>query len=98
MRNGIKWILTIIILGTVLFLVIKKVGGISRDVLLDTSDSVPTEEDYIEGLKDQMSEIPGMTKYDKYEMGLDPENDDTDGDGLTDNQELNIYHSDPLKQ
>lgn len=98
MRNGIKWILTILILGTVLFLVIKKVGGISRDVLLDTSDSVPTEEDYIEGLKDQMSEIPGMTKYDKYEMGLDPENDDTDGDGLTDNQELNIYHSDPLKQ
>lgn len=98
MRNSIKWILTILILGTVLFLVIKKVGGISRDVLLDTSDSVPTEEDYIEGLKDQMSEIPGMTKYDKYEMGLDPENDDTDGDGLTDNQELNIYHSDPLKQ
>ena len=60
-----------------------------------------TDEDgqYVEELKNEPSDIEGMTKYDKYAMGLLPEDgSDTDGDGLTDKEEIEVYNSDPLKK
>lgn len=51
-----------------------------------------------EKYKDIPSDIKGLSQYEKIEKGLDPENDsDTDYDGLTDKEELEIYGSDPLK-
>lgn len=52
----------------------------------------------IESYKTESSDIIGMTKYDKYEMGLLTSDDsDSDADGLTDREEIEIYGSDPRK-
>ncbi|MFZ1730492.1 MAG: OmpA family protein [Bacteroidota bacterium] len=39
----------------------------------------------------------GLTDTYEESIGTDPLNPDTDGDGLSDSDELNIYHTDPLK-
>lgn len=45
-----------------------------------------------------MSDIEGMSVWDKYKAGLAVNNgSDTDGDGLTDKEEIEVYNSDPLK-
>ena len=61
------------------------------------SDIDMSYDDYKEKLKEEVSEIKGMTKYDKLEMGLSPFEDDSDHDGLTDEDELFKYDSDPAK-
>ena len=54
--------------------------------------------DYEKKLKLEQSDIVGLTKYDKMEKGLSPEeNSDTDGDGLTDKEEIEVYKTDPLR-
>ena len=37
-----------------------------------------------------------MTNAQEIELGTDPRNDDTDNDGLSDYDEINIYGTDPL--
>ncbi len=51
-----------------------------------------------ESWKNTPSDIAGMSKLEKYEAGLSvAAGSDTDGDGLTDKEELEAYHTDPLK-
>ena len=38
----------------------------------------------------------GLTKSEEMELGTDPSNPDTDGDGLKDGEEINTYITDPL--
>ncbi len=38
----------------------------------------------------------GLTNLEEYQYGTDPNNPDTDGDGLTDGDEVHIYHTNPL--
>jgi YVTN family beta-propeller protein len=38
----------------------------------------------------------GLTNLQEYQLGTDPHNPDTDGDGLTDGQEVLLYHTNPL--
>ena len=38
----------------------------------------------------------GLTNLQEYQYGTDPHNPDTDGDGLTDGDEVNKYHTNPL--
>jgi DNA-binding beta-propeller fold protein YncE len=38
----------------------------------------------------------GLTNLQEFQIGTDPNNPDTDGDGLTDGQEVLIYHTNPL--
>ncbi len=38
----------------------------------------------------------GLTNLQEYQLGTDPRNPDTDGDGLTDGQEVLLYHTNPL--
>jgi len=38
----------------------------------------------------------GLTNLQEFQNGTDPHNPDTDGDGLTDGQEVLIYHTNPL--
>lgn len=38
----------------------------------------------------------GLTKHEELELGTDPENPDTDNDGLKDGEEVNTYKTDPL--
>lgn len=53
---------------------------------------------YIETQKDVPSDIEGMSVYDKYAMGLQrKDGSDSDFDGLTDKEEIEVYGSDPLK-
>lgn len=54
-------------------------------------------DEYMETQKDVASDISGMSIYDKYIMGLElQEGSDSDYDGLTDKEEIEIYGSDPL--
>ncbi len=49
-------------------------------------------------LKDVASDIEGWTRLDKQEAGLDwHDGSDSDHDGLTDKEEIEVYNSDPLK-
>ena len=58
-----------------------------------------SQEGYEEYLSSEESDLKGFTKLEKYEMGLNPGNDsDTDGDGLLDREEIEVYFSDPLKR
>lgn len=60
---------------------------------------IPTQEEYENELKTQPSDIEGLTKYEKYKLGLSEyDGSDTDGDGLSDKEEIEIYHTDPLKE
>jgi hypothetical protein len=38
----------------------------------------------------------GLTNLEEYQHGTDPQNPDTDGDGLSDGDEVHVYHTDPL--
>lgn len=54
--------------------------------------------DVTKSLSRQESDIVGYSKLDKYEMGLSTfDNSDTDGDGISDKEEIEVYHTDPLK-
>lgn len=58
---------------------------------------VPSEKEYLDKLKKTASDIAGKSQYDKKEMGLNVEDgSDTDMDGLTDKEEIEVYGSDPL--
>lgn len=60
--------------------------------------SYRSEKDIKKTLSWKKSDIKGMSMYDKYKKGLIPmDGSDTDRDGLTDRQEIEVYHSDPLK-
>ena len=57
-----------------------------------------SEREYVKSLKKKRSDISGMTQYDKYMQGLAPnDGSDTDGDGLSDKDEIEKYHTDPHK-
>lgn len=38
----------------------------------------------------------GLTNLEEYQNGTDPNNPDTDGDGLSDGDEVHLYHTNPL--
>lgn len=40
----------------------------------------------------------GLTNLEEYQLGTDPWSADTDGDGLSDGDEVNVYKSDPLNR
>lgn len=53
---------------------------------------------YIEDMKNHDSDIDGWTLYDKYEYGLNTADEsDSDSDGLTDKEEIEVYGTNPLK-
>ncbi len=47
--------------------------------------------------KDGDSDCDDVTDAEEAALGTDPANRDSDGDGLVDGEEVNIYHSDPLE-
>ena len=69
---------------------------------VNTRDAKPLFMDFDKELNDKFmsepSDIEGMTRRDKKAMGLAPDDgSDTDHDGLTDKEEIEVYKSDPLK-
>lgn len=54
--------------------------------------------EYMKTQKDVPSDIEGLSVYDKYTMGLQRQDgSDSDYDGLTDKEEIEVYGTDPLK-
>ncbi len=43
------------------------------------------------------ADLDGLTDAEEKQLGTNPKNIDTDGDGLTDYDEVKIYHTNPLK-
>lgn len=96
------------VLGVVKFIGCVAIIGIVIKVGMDFSNKPQNKEyliedmydvaEYEDWLKDQPSDINGMSKYDKYQMGLSTDDGaDSDLDGLTDKEEIEIYGSDPTK-
>ena len=75
------------------------INSITKDSEMITSASMFSQDNYESMLSSEQSDLTGYTKLDKYKMGLNPEDgSDTDGDGLSDKEEIEIYSSDPLKR
>lgn len=51
---------------------------------------------FVNGYGASDNDKDGLTKREELELGTDPENPDTDGDGLQDGEEVNTYKTDPL--
>jgi outer membrane protein OmpA-like peptidoglycan-associated protein len=51
---------------------------------------------FVTGAGNTDHDMDGLTKKVEKELGTDPDNPDTDGDGLKDGDEVNIYKSNPL--
>lgn len=43
------------------------------------------------------SDADGLSNVDEAKYGTDPNKADTDGDGLTDKEEISVFHTNPLK-
>jgi hypothetical protein len=94
--------LTILIVLLVMFVIIDVVVSFTevRSMKSGLLEGIEVEnyDTYMYGLKDVPSDIEGMSQYDKYIMGLDyHDGSDSDHDGLTDKEEIEIYGTDPLK-
>ncbi len=80
-------------------------GIISVQVLLAGAShgGIPDSWAIANGLDPNDSAMPfedpdhdGLTNLQEFQAGTDPHNGDTDGDGLTDGQEVLLYHTNPL--
>ncbi|MGN0241378.1 MAG: thrombospondin type 3 repeat-containing protein, partial [Candidatus Weimeria sp.] len=100
----LKTILLIIVAYLVITFFIDLIGRNMKKKTKDPTPVVTEDLSYaarkkaVKELKKEKSDIKGMTKYDKYKMGLSTKDgSDTDGDGLTDKEEIEVYNSDPKK-
>jgi len=98
LKKGLAILVALVIGITVIVFIIRFAKSGKDNTVFKPGNELVSEEDYAESLKSQESEIPGMTKYDKYTLGLNPDEADTDNDGLSDYDELKVYESDPLKR
>ena len=90
-------LLALIIIGVIIGNLAGKDSGSANDTLISSRSSALSEE-LQEAWGKTPSDIEGMTKLDKYNAGLSvAAGSDSDGDGLTDKEEIELYHSDPLK-
>lgn len=105
-KTHLAVVLLTIIAGMAVFVAISVVYINKKGIKVKTAEDNPlintemfSDDEYREKLAAQESDIDGWTKLDKYNAGLDPaDGSDTDGDGLTDKEEIEVYGSDPLKR
>lgn len=104
MKDAIKGLFYIVIGCVVLYLLI---GLLPYKVYTYVKEHKGTN-DYIleevnfdemdEALKEKASEIAGMSLYDKMEAGMSPYSFDSDNDGLSDKEEVEVYKSNPTSK
>lgn len=89
-----SWIIAGKIVRSVKIRKAMKESGMTLDLM---GIAVPSMKEYDEYLKSEMSDISGMTRYDKLKMGLQiSDGSDSDMDGLTDKEEIEVYGTNPL--
>lgn len=97
----VKFILFIIIVIVVIFGIVKAISIYQNKKAVDEiSESILIDTPHVLDAPNMNSEqdIQGLTVRQKLDMGLSTEDgSDTDGDGLTDKEEIETYHTDPLK-
>lgn len=103
----LKFLLKLLLILAIIFGLIYGFGAYNEkkehDKIVEAfNKQIPVDPDYnfVEEYKEALSEasdIEGMTFKDKYDMGLTLAIDsDTDGDDLTDKEEIEIYKTNPL--
>ena len=96
-----KDVTRLLIIFLILLAILGGKTGIKRTQLknsLQAGLEVQDEDTFVKSLKGKKSDINGMSQYDKYKMGLDYHNgSDSDHDGLSDKEEIEVYGTDPLK-
>ena len=99
-------VIAVIAIIVILILVIKWISGAKNEETSEVDTSMfynsemfaDMDEVQDEKLAEEASDIEGWTKLDKKNAGLSPYDDaDTDHDGLTDKEEIEVYGSDPTK-
>lgn len=106
-KNNKFWVYIIIAIVVIIVLIsthrLLKIFSVKEDDFNDMYARGISEELFIKSLKegnnlDTPSDIEGMSIGEKMELGLVSQfGSDTDYDGLTDKEEIEIYNSDPLK-
>lgn len=96
-----KDVTRLLIIFLILLAILGGKTGIKRTQLKNSllaGLEVQDEDTFVKSLKGKKSDIKGMSQYDKYKMGLDYHNgSDSDHDGLSDEEEIEVYGTDPLK-
>ena len=104
MKNILKGITLLFAILMTIFVIIPKVWDLVKYTgKKDIQPNGLTFQDAVEKLEEEQkntaSDIEGWTVYDKTIAGLSPyDGSDSDGDGLTDKEEIEVYGSDPLKK
>lgn len=97
-HKSVKGLLIVFLILLIVNCVKTGIGTIKSNHNLLTGLEVLDQDTFIESLKSIDSDIEGMTQYDKYKAGLDyHDGSDSDHDGLTDKEEIEVYNTDPLK-
>ena len=94
---GIATIITLVLLCGTWYLSEYLENHKTSDISFPLGMQMDDYDEYMESQKDVASDISGMSVYDKYVMGLEiQDGSDSDYDGLTDKEEIEIYGTDPL--
>lgn len=103
-KNFLRWnkdVTRLLIIFFVLLVILGVKTGIKRTQMKNSllaGLEVQDENTFVKSLKGKKSDIKGMSQYDKYKMGLDyHDGSDSDHDGLSDKEEIEVYGTDPLK-
>lgn len=87
------WAAAAIALGILGYLVYAKWGRTKPQSTIQTPNiTVPA----VQKKESADGDFDGLTDEEEKRLGTNPQRADTDGDGLADGDEINIYHSDPL--
>lgn len=102
-KKILKWTFILALVGIIINLFLTRNGREDTSQTADVPQTRPLFDTYRyeqwnQELANTPSDIEGLSLLDKQRMGLAPyEGSDSDADGLTDKEEIEVYGTDPLK-
>ena len=99
MKKALKKIFIFLVISVAIMIAIPKVINLIKySGYTEPKYAAFTPESIEKKLDEQPSDIEGWSNGDKFRAHLNPQDgSDTDGDGLTDKEEIEVYNSDPTK-